>query len=453
MFAQGAVRKIQEKSFAASKDSMNSSGVFPFERMGRVVDVVGTVLEAVLPGVPLGALVRIFAKDNSFSVEGEVVGFRADRVLIIPFSDPVGVCGNALVQCIERQPQIRVGDHLIGKVIDGFARPLVGAEFAMHLGTPWAISREPINPLKRRRIQSPLDLGVRSINTLLTVGEGQRVGIMAGSGVGKSVLMGMIARFTEADVNVIALVGERGREVREFLDDNLGPEGLKRSVVVVSTSDQSPLIRVRAAHVATAIAEYFRDQGKKVILMMDSLTRVAMAQREIGLAVGEPPTTKGYTPSVFALLPRLLERGGNSASVGSLTGIYTVLVDGDDFNEPIADAARGILDGHFVLTRQLAIRNHFPAIDVLASISRVMNDITPTEHQKNAGKIRDLMAIYAKNEDLINVGGYQLGTNQRIDQALQMQVKIENFLRQDRSERCGYEASLHDLDALLSEVK
>ncbi|MBX9703591.1 MAG: FliI/YscN family ATPase [Silvanigrellaceae bacterium] len=300
-------------------------------------------------------------------------------------------------------------------------------------GVSWPIVREPINPLTRKRIQRPFDLGIRSINTLLTCGEGQRIGIMAGSGVGKSVLLGMISRFAEAQVNVIALIGERGREVREFIEENLGEEGLKKSIVIVATGDQAPLIRIRAAHVATAIAEYFRTEGKKVLFMMDSLTRVAMAQREIGLSVGEPPTTKGYTPSVFSLLPRLLERAGNCESEGSMTGIYTVLVDGDDFNDPICDAARSILDGHINLSRELATRNHYPAIDVLTSASRVMIDITDQTHQKSANHIRNLLSEFQKNEDLLMIGAYHPGTSIKLDEAIKMVPAINEFLIQDRN--------------------
>lgn len=439
MFSTNAAQKVR---FARTNISQQAN---IFERLGKVAEVVGTVIEASLPGAPLGALVRIFDDTGTTNLEGEVVGFRRDRALIIPFSDPVGVCVNAFVQCVEREPKIRVGEHLIGRVVDGYLRPLSGPAFAPEIGTPWAIVREPLNPLTRRRIREPLDLGVRAMNSMLTCGEGQRIGIMAGSGVGKSVLLGQIARYTKADINVIALIGERGREVREFIDEALGEEGLRRSVVVVSTGDQSPLSRVRAAHVATAVAEFFREQGLKVVLMMDSLTRVAMAQREIGLAVGEPPTTKGYTPSVFSLLPRLLERAGNSATCGSLTGIYTVLVDGDDFNDPVTDAARSILDGHINLSRSLAARNHFPSIEVLTSASRVMVDITNREHQKAAAFLREMMAIYQKNEELISIGAYQRGASPKLDRAIEMMPRIEAFLVQGRDEKATFEDSIRGL--------
>lgn len=439
MFASNALQKLRQARPTLVREPI------VLDKLGKVLEVVGTVVEAALPGAPLGALVRIFDHRKTYSIDGEVVGFRRDRALIIPFSDPTGVCANALVQCVEREPKIRVGTHLIGRIVDPYLRPLVGQVIPAMAGVPWSIVREPLNPLLRRRIDAPLDLGVRAMNTLLTCGEGQRIGIMAGSGVGKSVLLGMIARYTQADLNVIALIGERGREVREFLEENLGADGLARSVVVVSTGDQSPLARIRAAHVATAIADYFRSGGKKVLLMMDSLTRVAMAQREIGLAVGEPPTTKGYTPSVFSLLPRLLEQAGNSETDGSVTGIYTVLVDGDDFNDPVTDAARSILDGHVNLSRQLAARNHFPAIDILTSASRVMVDITDERHQKAAGLIREWLAIYQKNEDLISIGAYNQGANPKIDKAIQMQSRIEEFLRQGRNENSMFQLSKQQL--------
>ncbi|MEN9825829.1 MAG: FliI/YscN family ATPase [Pseudomonadota bacterium] len=443
MFAPDALQRLRNARPNLAREPL------VLDKLGKVLEVVGTIVEANLPGAPLGALVRIFDNKRTYTIDGEVVGFRRDRALIIPFSDPTGVCANALVQCVEREPKIRVGPHLIGRIVDPYLKPMIGDAIPAMSGVPWSIVREPLNPLLRRRIDQPLDLGVRTLNSVLTCGEGQRVGIMAGSGVGKSVLLGMIARYTQADLNVIALIGERGREVREFLEENLGADGLARSVVVVSTGDQSPLARIRAAHVATAIADYFRQTGKKVLLMMDSLTRVAMAQREIGLAVGEPPTTKGYTPSVFSMLPRLLEQAGNSDTDGSITGIYTVLVDGDDFNDPVTDAARSILDGHVNLSRQLAARNHFPAIDVLTSASRVMIDITDKRHQMAASNLRELMATYQKNEDLISIGAYNQGANPKIDRAIQMQPRIEKFLRQGRNEMSAFNDSLQELYELV----
>ncbi len=436
------------------KQRLNNIQSPVYEHLGRVVQVVGTVIEVTLHNIPLGAFVRIFNREQTHSIEGEVVGFKKDRALVIPFQDPLGVCADSLVQCIEREQKIKVGDFLIGKVIDAYGRPINEntSKIDFREATSWSIVREPINPLTRARIKIPFDVGVRSINALLTIGEGQRMGIMAGSGVGKSVLMGMISRYSESDVNVIALIGERGREVREFLEENLGEDGLKKSVVVVSTGDQSPLCRVRAAHVSTAIAEYFREQGKKVLLMMDSLTRVAMAQREIGLSVGEPPTTKGYTPSVFSLLPKLLERAGNSASKGSLTGIYTVLVEGDDFNDPICDSARSILDGHILLSRNLAQRNHFPAVDLLASASRVMIDIVDKKQLKSSGILRDLLAEYTKNEDIISIGAYVSGMNQKLDKAIALISKVDAFLQQDRYERSDIQDSTQKLYELLEDV-
>lgn len=424
-----------------------------FDRYGKVTEVIGTVIETSLNDVPLGALVRISDSKSQFSLEGEVVGFRKEHTLVIPFADPVGIRPGSLVQCIERQQTLLVGDHLIGRIVDPYLNPMAGKPFTKVKGVNIPMVREPINPLLRRRITRPLDLGVRALNSFLTCGEGQRVGIMAGSGVGKSVLLGMIARYTEADINVIALVGERGREVREFLEENLGEEGLARSIVVVATGDQSPLVRIRAAHAATAIAEHFRESGKRVLLMMDSLTRVAMAAREVGLAIGEPPTTKGYTPSVFSLLSRLLERGGNSDSAGSMTGIYTVLVDGDDFNDPICDAARSILDGHVNLSRQLATQGHFPAIDVLSSASRVMGDIVSKEHFQVTNILRELLATYVKNEDLISIGAYNKGTSTQIDRAIDFNEPIRKFLTQGMHEKSSYESSLNDLRVLSESVR
>lgn len=444
MFSNQALSKLKKQ-----RETQHSQSAF--EKYGKVVQIVGTVIEVTLADAPLGALVRIFNREKTFSIEGEIVGFRKEKSLVVPFSDPTGVCANSLVQCIEREQKIMVGDHLIGRIIDGYGRPMIGDKFSEHQGVPYSIVREPLNPLVRRRISNHFDTGIRSINGLLSFGEGQRIGIMAGSGVGKSVLMGMISRYSDAEVNVIALIGERGREVREFLEENLGPDGMKKSVVVVSTGDQSPLSRVRAAHVGTAIAEYFREQGKRVLLLMDSLTRVAMAQREIGLSVGEPPTTKGYTPSVFSLLPKLLERAGNSKSKGSLTGIYTVLVEGDDFNDPVSDSARSILDGHINLSRSLAEKNHFPAIDILSSASRVMIDIATEKQLKDVSLLRDLLSEFQKNEDLINIGAYNPGMNPKLDKAMKLLPKIESFLKQDRSLNCNYDDSIHLLHELARE--
>ncbi len=443
MFSEHALKSLREKR----------PPVEIMERLGRVVQVVGLMIEVSLSDIPMGSLVQIHRKNGAPPLEGEVVGFKKDRALVIPFEDPIGVCAESLVQCTQRDPKILVGDHLIGQIIDPYMKSIDGKmpNFSSNSAEFWPIVRPSLNPLARRRITEVFDVGVRSLNSCLTFGEGQRIGIMAGSGVGKSVLLGMISRFSQSDLNVIALIGERGREVREFVEENLGPEGLKKSIVIVATGEQSPMTRVRAAHVATAIGEYFRDKGRKVLLMMDSLTRVAMAQREIGLAAGEPPTTKGYTPSVFSLLPKLLERAGNSHSEGSLTGIYTVLVEGDDFQEPVCDSARSILDGHILLTRDLAQRNHFPAVDVLKSISRVMSDIVPKSHLKLASVLRDLMAEYERHEDLISIGAYQPGANQRLDKAIALYPKIEAFLRQDKDEQCDFQQSLEQIIHMLGD--
>jgi flagellum-specific ATP synthase len=350
---------------------------------------------------------------------------------------------------IRKQASVRVGHELLGRVIDGLGNP-IDNRGPLQCNDERPIYADPLNPLERGRIKEPIDLGVRAINGLLTCGKGQRVGIFAGSGVGKSVLLGMFARNTRADINVIGLIGERGREVRDFLEKNLGPEGLAKSVVVVAASDMHPLIRMRAAYVATAISEYFRDQGgKDVLLMIDSLTRFAMAQREIGLSVGEPPTTKGYTPSVFSLLPKLLERGGNLEDGGSITGLYTILVEGDDFNEPISDTARSILDGHILLSRDLANKNHYPAIDILNSKSRLMIDVIDKKHHHNAGEILNLMSVYKKAEDMINIGAYVKGSNQEIDRSISMIDRINDFLCQDIDMKITLPESVQELDSLL----
>ena len=439
VFVKNALDKIHHDNVDFPKIS---------QTFGKISQVVGTLVEAILPNIPLGALVRM-STGYSEGILGEVVGFRKEKSLIIPFSEPQGLCAGALVECVELKPTIKISTNLIGKVINSYGHTLDGEKID---GEACPLYREPLNPLLRKRIQKPLDLGVRSLNALLTCGEGQRLGIMAGSGVGKSVLMGMMARFTNVDMNVIALIGERGREVKEFIEDNLGEEGLKRSIVVVATGDQPALIRIRAAQAATTIAEYFRDKGKRVLLMMDSLTRVAMAQREIGLAVGEPPTTRGYTPSVFSLLPRLLERAGNFESLtGSLTGIYTVLVDGDDFNEPICDAARSILDGHIQLSRDMAHRNLFPAVDVLSSVSRVMQDIVHPHQWQMGGILREWMSLYRRYEDMITIGAYQRGSQPKLDEAINQQEKIQEFLRQPMHQKVTLEESYQSLMELIAQ--
>lgn len=396
---------------------------------GKVTNIVGLVVEGHGPGSAMGGMCEIFSTDRSKSILSEVVGFRDKRVLLMPLGDLDGIGPGSSIVSRRAHPRARVGTDMLGRVLDGLGNPLDGKGMILP-DRELPLYGNPCNPLNKRRISEPLDLGVTAINAILTVGKGQRMGIMAGSGVGKSVLMGMMARHTKADVNVIALIGERGREVREFIERDLGEEGLKRSVVVVATSEQPALIRIRGAYLATTIAEFFRDQGKDVLLMMDSATRFAMAMREIGLAVGEPPTTKGYTPSFFAKIPKLLERVGNSDSRGSITGLYTVLVEGDDFNEPVADTIRSIVDGHIVLSRDLAARNQYPAIDVLRSISRVMPDIVPSEHLDLSRRIKKLMAVYEDARDLINIGAYVAGNNPDIDQAIQYIAAINGFLSQ-----------------------
>ena len=373
----------------------------------------------------------------------EVVGFKNNRVLSMALGDINRISPGSEIVAMGKTFSIPVGRKLLGRVIDGLGHPIDGKGW-IEADEMRSIYNQPPAPLERSRITQPIATGIRAIDSLLTCGKGQRIGIFAGSGVGKSTLMGMIARHSNADVNVIALIGERGREVRDFIEKELGDSGLSKSVVVVATSDKPPLIRVKSALVATAIAEYFRDQGFDVMFMMDSLTRVAMAQREVGLAIGEPPTTKGYTPSVFALLPKLVERAGTS-SKGSITALYTVLVEGDDFNEPIADFSRSILDGHIVLSRKLANMGHYPAIEPLESISRLMPDIVSTEHKKSAEKIIDILATYREAEDLINIGAYVRGSNPKIDKALQMIEKIREFLRQDMKEKAEFEDSVNRL--------
>ncbi len=418
----------------------------PIRATGRVTNVVGLVVEAQGPVSCLGTVCDIYTSDNQV-IAAEVSGFKDNKVLLMPLAEIRGIGPGCRVVARQQNAVVPVGVGLLGRVIDGLGNPIDG-QGPVITATEYPIYAPALNPLLRQRIHRPLDLGVRAINGLLTVGCGQRVGVFAGSGVGKSVLLGMIARKTRADVNVIALIGERGREVNEFIQKELGEEGLRRSVLVVATSDRLPLIRMRGAFIATAIAEFFRNQGQHVNLMMDSVTRFAMAQREIGLALGEPPTTKGYTPSVFTLLPKLLERAGTSDGRGTITGLYTVLVEGDDANEPIADAVRSILDGHINLTRELAMQNHYPAIDVLGSISRVMDDIVDRSHQQNARRLKQIMATYRKAEDLINIGAYVAGSNPHIDHAIAMHDKIIAYLRQDLDETVQFEDSVAQMDHL-----
>ena len=402
------------------------------ELRGCVTEVRGLLIEGTGPQVPLGSHVTI--RNGTQAVPAQVIGFRQDKVLFMPFGEMQGIAPGFAITASESSCHVRVSHELKGRVIDALGNPLDGRALpVMEHSVP--LYREPPNPVTRQRIAAPLDIGVKAINGLLTIGQGQRVGIMAGSGVGKSTLLGMIAQKATSDVNVIALVGERGREVREFIERDLGPEGLARSVLVVATGDQSALLRIRAAFLATAIAEFFRDEGMSVTLMLDSVTRLAMAQREVGLAAGEPPSTRGYTPSVFAMLPKLLERAGTCAGKGSITGLYTVLVEGDDMNEPVADAVRGILDGHIVLSRKLAGRGHYPAIDPLQSISRVMSDIVHPEVTRMANEVREILASYQDAEDLITIGAYKPGQNSRVDRAVQKIEKVQEFLRQRTDER------------------
>jgi flagellum-specific ATP synthase len=416
---------------------------------GKVTNVVGLVIEAQGPVSRLGTVCDIYTRSDSRKITAEVLGFKDNKVLMMPLEEIRGIGPGCPIIARQHRAVIPVGPGLLGRVIDGLGNPIdnkgpIAAE------SEYPIYGTPVNPLTRKRISKPLDLGIRAINGLLSVGCGQRMGIFAGSGVGKSVLLGMIARKTAADVNVIALIGERGREVNEFIDKELGEKGLERSVIVAATSDHLPLIRMRGAFIATAIAEFFRDQGQHVNLMMDSVTRFAMAQREIGLALGEPPTTKGYTPSVFTLLPKLCERAGTSANRGTITGLYTVLVEGDDTNEPIADALRSILDGHINLTRDLSTQNHYPAIDVLSSISRVMDDIIDSEHRQHANKLKETLAIYRKAEDLINIGAYVAGSNPKIDYAIEMIEKISNYLKQGIDETTDFDESISQLAQLFA---
>jgi flagellum-specific ATP synthase len=420
----------------------------PIRANGRVKKVVGLVIEASGPASQIGCVCDITTENGGGTVSAEVLGFKEDSVLLMPLEDIRSLGPGCKVIARKERAHIGVGQALLGRVIDGLGNPIDG-KGPFQIDDEYPIYANPVNPLLRNRISQALDIGIRAINGLLTVGCGQRMGIFAGSGVGKSVLMGMIARRTSADVNVIALIGERGRELNDFIQRDLGTEGLKKSIVVVATSDHLPLVRLRGGFIATAIAEYFRDQGNHVNLMMDSVTRLAMAQREIGLSLGEPPTTKGYTPSVFSMLPKLLERAGTSSHRGTITGLYTVLVEGDDMNEPIADAARSILDGHIVLSRELANQNHYPAIDILKSISRVMEDITDLDHKHHAGRIKEVLATYRKAEDLINIGAYAAGSNPKIDYAIKMIDPINRFLQQGINEKTSLEESIGVLKSMM----
>ena len=416
-------------------------------RTGKIENIVGMSIVASGGRGAIGDICRIYSAESNSQVLAEVVGFKSDRMLLMPYQNMNGLAPGSFVRNTGRRLRLQVGDFLRGRIINAMGKPIDGLE-PFPEGDSYYVDSPYINPLTRPPIRERVDFGVRAIDSTLTIGKGQRIGIFAGSGVGKSTLMGMIAKNVKTDINVIALVGERGREVLEFVQKDLGEEGMRRSVLVVATSDQPAMLRMKCPSVATAIAEYFRDQGKDVLLMMDSLTRFAMAQRETGLAAGEPPVARGYTPSIYAELPKLLERSGNFER-GSITGVYTVLVEGDDTNEPIADTVRGILDGHIVLSRKLANANHFPAIDVSASISRLMVEIVSPKHRELASKLRDILSVYEKNEDLLSIGAYKAGTNPRLDYAISKIDQINAFLMQGINESFSYDDSLHQLETIL----
>jgi flagellum-specific ATP synthase len=420
----------------------------PIQIFGRVAQVIGLVIEGEGPPCAVGDMCQLkISHPMPREVPAEVVGFRDQKILLMPLGDPRGLNPGCQIIPLGTPAVARVGKALLGRVLDGLGNPMDG-KGPVAAEKEYSLYATPPNPVTRRRISQPLDVGIRAINALITLGRGQRITLFSGSGVGKSTLLGMMARHTAAQISVVALIGERGREVREFLEKDLGPEGLERSVVVVATSDQPPLIRMRGAYLAVAIAEYFRDLGHEVLFLMDSVTRFAMAAREVGLSIGEPPTSKGYTPSVFAQLPKLLERAGTTADEGSITAIYTVLVEGDDINEPIADSIRAIADGHIVLSRELANQGHYPPIDVLGSVSRVMRDVVGKEQMELRGKLISLLATYRRMEDLIHIGAYVPGTNPEIDLAMKKLPEIQSFLQQGISEKCNFAESLNRLKAL-----
>ncbi len=422
-----------------------------FKKLGKVENVVGLTIESSGPDAKMGDMCKIYTdSEKQHGILAEVVGFKDKKTLLMPYEDTEGIGLGCIVENMNYPLSVSVGDSLLGKTLDGLGRCIDG-----FVPEPTTVKRYPLeatppDPMSRTIISEVLSLGVKAVDGLITVGKGQRIGIFAGSGVGKSTLMGMFARNTRADINVIALIGERGREVREFIERDLGEEGMRRSIVVVATSDRPALERNKAAKTATAIAEYFRDQGKDVLLMMDSLTRFSMAQREIGLATGEPPVTRGYPPSVYSEMPKLLERAG-CAEKGSITGLYTVLVEGEDFNEPITDTARSILDGHIMLTRKLANRNHYPAIDVLQSISRCMSMIASGAHKSAAGKLKNIMATYNEAEDLINIGAYKRGSNPNIDRAISKIDEVNEYLLQATDEKISFEETVEQLEQMFSD--
>ncbi len=425
---------------------LSVSDLYTYE--GKISKIVGMTVEATGIECKIGDVCTIQSTEEEEGVLSEVVGFRENKVLLMPYKDVSGIGYGSTVKSAGEPLMVKVGAGLMGRTVDALGNPIDGGP-PIIAEDEYPINGIPSNPMDRPAIEEPIEFGVKAIDGMLTIGKGQRMGIFAGSGVGKSTLMGMIARNVKADINVIALVGERGREVGEFISQSLGPEGLKRSVLVVATSDQPAMMRSKCALTATAIAEYFRDQGKDVLLMMDSLTRFAMAQREIGLSVGEPPVARGYTPSIYTALPKLLERSGNFEK-GSITGIYTVLVEGDDANEPISDTVRGIIDGHIMLSRKLAMKNHYPAIDVLASVSRLMNIIADKEHIKAANRVRNVMAVYRDNQDLISIGAYKNGTNPDLDFAISNIDDINDYLKQATDEKVVFEDAVQQLGGLIS---
>ena len=413
------------------------------KQVGKITEIIGLTIESDGPKSSIGDLCYIYNDFNDKPTMAEVVGFKKDKILLMPLASPDGIQPGAKVVNTGEAMKIGVGNQLIGRVLNGLGEPIDSLgeiRFSEYRST----HADAINPLKRKRISEPLALGIKSVDGFATVGKGQRMGIFAGSGVGKSTTLGMMAKNTSADLNVIALVGERGREVKEFIEEILGAEGMKRSIVIAATSEQPSLVKIKAAFVATSIAEYFRDKGMDVLFMLDSVTRIAMAQREVGLAIGEPPATRGYTPSVFAMMPKLMERAGTN-EYGTITGLYTVLVEGDDFNEPISDTARSILDGHIMLSRDLAHKNHYPAVDVLQSLSRVMGDVTTKEHRAAAGVLRNLLAVHTKNEDLINIGAYVQGSDPVCDKAIALMPQINEFLTQSTKDKIDFSETINSL--------
>ena len=433
---------IPYESYAERIDNITT-----VKHFGKVTQVVGLVIESAGPAISIGRICNIENRDNGEKIKAEVVGFRDDRLLLMPLGTVTGITPGAIVTSTSEQLRVPVGPEIIGRVLGGLGQPIDG-KGPIRTITTRSLNADPIPALQRNRISEPLKTGIKAIDLMNTVGKGQRMGVFAGSGVGKSVMLGMLARGSSADINVVGLIGERGREVREFIEKDLGHEGLKNTIVVAVTSDQPALIRIKGVMLATTIAEYFRDQGKDVMLMIDSLTRIAMAQREIGITVGEPPTTKGYTPSVFAMLPKLLERAGQKDK-GSITGMYTVLVEGDDFNEPISDAVRSILDGHVALSRKLAAMNQYPAIDLLDSISRLMIEVSNDEEYDLSTKVREIYSVYRDAEDLINIGAYVKGSNPKIDHAISKIEILNDFFKQGIMEKADYESSFTQLKEII----